>query len=593
MKRSAGAMLCALSITAGCASNPFPAAAPRSQPNYHAQLRPASVSSPGAGESAEVVPASAQNDERTSRHVTPAAWSLDDRGVSAVLDSTAEQSEAAPPATMAKLVAEENARKSSVHAAPAAAPAQVPSASDMPVPPAPAVAHQAEPVPAASPATSPANSPASEAQPGGLVVLNLDNVLQMAEAQNPQIAIARERINEAYARALKAGTAWLPTLRSGINYNHHEGTIQDVAGTVFPTNRSAMYGGFGANAVGAASPAIPGLLAQFHFADAMFQPAIADHQAAARQFGATAVRNDTLRDTATAYLELVRAEHANRITEEAVENTQRLSNLTQQFAEVGQGLNSDYSRMQAELAIRRADLLAQQEAVQVASARLAQLLHADAGVLITTGEPTVAPLDILSAEEGTAVYVADGLLRRPELAEQKHLVSAAVERLRREQYAPLVPSVLLGLSYGAMGGGLGSQITNTGDRWDADAIAYWELRNLGFGEQAARRETASQARQARMRKVAILDQVAREVVEAHARVNQRRGRIAIAEEGIAAAEKSYRLNWERIENAQGLPIEVLQSVQALATARRTYLDAVIDYNVAQFQLCHATGMLVR
>ncbi|MGN6546526.1 MAG: TolC family protein, partial [Aureliella sp.] len=313
----------------------------------------------------------------------------------------------------------------------------------------------------------------------------------------------------------------------------------------------------------------------------------------ARQFGATAVRNDTLRDTATAYLELVRAEHANRITQEAVENTQRLSDLTQQFAEVGQGLNSDYSRMQAELAIRRADLLAQQEAVQVASARLAQLLHADAGVLIATGEPTVAPLDILSAEEGTAVYVADGLLRRPELAEQKHLVSAAVERLRREQYAPLVPSVLLGLSYGAMGGGLGSQITNTGDRWDADAIAYWELRNLGFGEQAARRETASQARQARMRKVAILDQVAREVVEAHARVNQRRGRIAIAEEGIAAAEKSYRLNWERIENAQGLPIEVLQSVQALATARRTYLDAVIDYNVAQFQLCHATGMLVR
>lgn len=571
MKRSAGAMLCALSITAGCASNPFPAATPRAQPISQNSSRPANVSPPPADQHTQVVQASAQDDERTSRHVAPAAaWSLDDRGVSAAVDQSGEQSAAPAEVTMATLVAEENARKTSASA----------------------VAQQAEPVPARAAAAAPA-SPAGQTPPGGLVVLNLDNVLQMAEAQNPQIAIARERINEAYARALKAGTAWLPTLRSGINYNHHEGTIQDVAGTVFPTNRSAMYGGFGANAVGAASPAIPGLLAQFHFADAMFQPAIADHQAAARQFGATAVRNDTLRDTAVAYLELVRAEHANRITQEAVENTQRLSDLTQQFAEVGQGLNSDYSRMQAELAIRRADLLAQQEAVQVASARLAQLLHADAGLLITSGEPTVAPLDILSSEGDAASYVADGLLRRPELAEQKHLVSAAVERLRREQYAPLVPSVLLGLSYGAMGGGLGSTITNTGDRWDADAIAYWELRNLGFGEQAARRETASQARQARMRKVAILDQVAREVVEAHARVNQRRGRIAIAEEGIAAAEKSYRLNWERIENAQGLPIEVLQSVQALATARRTYLDAVVDYNVAQFQLCHATGMLVR
>jgi outer membrane protein TolC len=144
-----------------------------------------------------------------------------------------------------------------------------------------------------------------------------------------------------------------------------------------------------------------------------------------------------------------------------------------------------------------------------------------------------------------------------------------------------------------MGGGLGSSIVNTDDRWDADAVAFWELRNLGFGEQAARRETSSQIRQAQFRKVAVLDQVAREVVEAHARVSARRGRIAVAESAIVAAEKSYQLNRQRIENAQGLPIEMLQSVQALAAARRAYLNAVIDYNVAQFQLCHATGALVR
>ncbi|MDP1798303.1 MAG: TolC family protein, partial [Planctomycetaceae bacterium] len=70
---------------------------------------------------------------------------------------------------------------------------------------------------------------------------------------------------------------------------------------------------------------------------------------------------------------------------------------------------------------------------------------------------------------------------------------------------------------------------------------------------------------------------------------QRQQRIELARRGVAAAEKSYALNIQRIENAQGLPIEVLQAIQALATAQRAYLNAVVDYNIAQFELCRATG----
>ena len=70
-------------------------------------------------------------------------------------------------------------------------------------------------------------------------------------------------------------------------------------------------------------------------------------------------------------------------------------------------------------------------------------------------------------------------------------------------------------------------------------------------------------------------------------------RIDLAQDGITAAEKSLKLNLERIENAQGLPIEALQAVQALAAARLAYLNAVIDYNIAQFELCRATGWFMQ
>lgn len=435
--------------------------------------------------------------------------------------------------------------------------------------------------------TDEASSPKPELPVG--YALNLGNVLYLADAQNPNVALARERINEAYARVDRADVLWMPSIRAGMNYVHHEGNVQDVVGDVFKTNKTGFYGGLGAGGTGSGSPTVPGVVAQFHLTDAIFQPKITAHQASSRQFGATAVRNDTLRNTAVAYLELQRAEQALAIAEEALVNTTRLVKLTGEYARTGQGLRSDYERMLAEQALRTADVFTRVEGVRVASARLAQLLHSDPAVRISSGEPLLIPLEMFERGSSASAFVATGLMRRPELAEQKHLVCEAVERLNREKYAPLVPSVLLGASYGGLGGGLGSSITNTDDRWDADALAYWELRNFGAGERAARNEMSSAVRQAQHREIVLMDQVAREVVEAHAQLLERERRIAAAKQAITAAERSYQLNETRIESAQGLPIETLQSIQALAAARQAYLNAVIDYNIAQFELCRATG----
>ena len=334
---------------------------------------------------------------------------------------------------------------------------------------------------------------------------------------------------------------------------------------------------------------MPGLVANFHLTDAIFQPKIARYQASSRQFAATSARNDVLCDSAVAYLELLRAEQRLAIAREAREKTNRVAKLTGEFARVGQGAVADHDRLLAELAARDGDLSQAEELVQTASAKLAFLIHADPSVAITTNEPFVVPLSFMARETTAQELVAQGLSRRPELAEHRQLVGEACERLRREKYAPLIPSLLLGVSYGGFGGGLGSNLTNTADRFDGDAVAYWEVRNLGFGEQAVRSKAASRLRQAQWREVVVMDRIAQEVVEAHGQVESRHKRIEFAKSGIQAAERSYDLNVQRIENAKGLPIEALQSVQALAQARRDYLNAVIDHNVAQLRLCRATG----
>ena len=445
---------------------------------------------------------------------------------------------------------------------------------------------------AASPTENvPAPPPTPPAEPDQQVSLPIDlpTAFRLANADNLQVAAAREQIRQALARVAAANVLWLPSIRGGVNYDRHDGSIQAIAGNQFSTSRSAFYSGLGAGVFGAGPPLVPGVYANFNLADAFFQPLAARQFTQAQRRAAAAVTNDTLLNVAQVYLELLRASQDQEIARGIAEQTQRLAQLTAAYAQTGEGLPSDADRLHVELTIRKNDVFRAEESRQVASTRLAQLLHLDPTVELRPIEPVVAPIDLVDNRMDLRELVVRGLSARPELSESRALVGEAVARLRRERLAPLVPSVLLGTSYGAMGAGISPSMAPAVGRLDFDAVAYWELRGLGLGDRAARQNAASVVRQTQLRQVATMDLVAREITEAYAQSRARRKQIELAREGVEAALRSYERNVERIEQGKGLPIEVLQSVQALAIARREYLRTLIDYNLAQFSLHRALG----
>lgn len=439
-----------------------------------------------------------------------------------------------------------------------------------------------------SPPAGIANAPAAPAE----TPINLETALDLAAGHNPQVAFAKERIRESFARLESARVLWVPSLRAGVNYNKHEGRIQDVQGNIIETSRNSLYNGFGAQAVGAGSPAVPGVLMNFHMKDSIFQPRIAEQIVGANCNASQAARNDALLETAIAYIDLLEVCQLRAIVSETVANAEQLATLTQQFAKAGEGLQSDADRALAELSIRKFEVQRTIEQSKVQSVRLARLLSQDPQMLLSPAEQVLAPIELVDLNSDVASLVAQGLSTRPELTEHRYLVGEAIERLRREQYAPLVPSVLLGLSYGGNGGGLGSTFRNYGDRMDFDAAAFWEVRNLGLGEQSARCEAQSRIRQARYRQVQILDRVASEIVEAKTQVDSKQTQIDLAQAAITAARESYRRNSERIVAGQGLPIETQQSILALDQAQRLYATTVAEYNRAQFRLHRALGFPV-
>ena len=445
-----------------------------------------------------------------------------------------------------------------------------------------------------TPEKLPPPAPNSGAGPNESVrQISLPSALAAVSGQNPQVAYVNARICESFAQAQAARVLWLPSIHAGLSYDNHGGPVQASNGDVSDQSRSALEAGLGMGATGAGAPTVPGVVASFRVADAIFQPRIADHIVAGRGNAATAVVHDLLLSVALAYVDLLRAFEQKAIAEETFRNAQQLADLTADFARTGQGSPADADRAEAELAVRRNDVLRAQESIGVASAHLAELLNLDAAQVLVPQEPGIVPLGLVPPQVSLRQLVAEGMSNRPELGESRELVGAAVGRLQREQYAPLVPSVLLGVSSGGFGGGPGDTIANYRDRFDFDAIAYWELRNLGCGDLAARNQARAQVDQARFRQVQVMDQVAREVVEAHVQVESRRSQIAIAEAGVQAAVASYQRNMERIRNAKGLPLEALQSIQALNQSRLECLRAVTSYNEAQFRLHRALGWPIR
>lgn len=425
------------------------------------------------------------------------------------------------------------------------------------------------------------------ADPGQLI--DLTTALELVAGRNPEVAIASERVREAIAQHDAAKTLWLPSIRAGMSYNKHDGTLQASDGQVIDVNRASLQSGLGVLAVGAGTQAVPGVFAQFHAADAVFAPRIASLTTGARQEGARAERNDALLGAALVYIDLLEALQARAITDETLGNVQQLAELTARFAEVGQGPQSDADRTQAERTFRLNDQLRADETIAITQARLNQVLSLDPALRLWPAEAHLIPVELVPVEVPEAELVGIALTTRPELAESRLLAAQAVERLQREKLAPLIPSVLLGVSYAGFGGSPGDRIDQFQDRFDFDAGVYWEIRNLGFGEHASREAADARLSQARLEEVRRMDQVAREVVETRVQARSAAMRIDVAGQGVRVAEDALARDLERIRNAQGLPIEVLDAVRSLDQARREYLRSIAEFNRAQFRLLRALG----
>ena len=421
------------------------------------------------------------------------------------------------------------------------------------------------------------------------VPVNLPSVLAAIDNRHPIVGRARWQVQQAYAQLDQDRVLWLPSVQDGFSFHRNDGNYQASNAAIVDVNRNSFQYGLGTGATGAGTTPRPGFVARFHLADAIFSPRVAERGAWARSHAANATMNDQLLAAAAAYIDLLDAHQELRISELSRQRLAELTNITVDAAEAGQGLMADADRMRTELAASEIGLISAQRRAESAAAQLARAMSLEVDGVIVPTDVNAVPLDLTSPAADKSSLIETALHTRSELKEVQALVAEACEAYRREKLAPLVPSVLLGFSASGFGGGVGSNLNDIDGRYDLDALLAWEIRNLGFGEKAARREQTARVQQLRFEKIRAMDEVALQVSESFAGVQHGQRQISVAQSAIQYAEDSYRRNLERIREGQGLPLEVLQSLQALEQAQRSYLRVVTDYNQAQMRLQWSLG----
>ena len=188
----------------------------------------------------------------------------------------------------------------------------------------------------------------------------------------------------------------------------------------------------------------------------------------------------------------------------------------------------------------------------------------------------IEPITLIDVNSPVEDLVRVALQNRPEIGARSAAVGVATTRYRQELLRPLLPTLWLGFSGGAFGGGsnlVPPLLGNFAGRTDFDVRAYWTLQNMGLGNLSIQKQRRAADRRGAGRTVAGRStRSAARSAAALAEAIAARGQVDVTARQLATAQAGFREDLDRIRGTIGLPIEVTNSLDLLAEARQNHLQ---------------------
>jgi outer membrane protein TolC len=410
------------------------------------------------------------------------------------------------------------------------------------------------------------------------VPINLDSVLRLAEEQNAQIAVAREKLHESEAEQALAAKAWLPQVYAGTGYYRHEGGIQNEDGTLQHSSSGALFAGID-------------LHAEIDLREATYQRVKAERQMWQQRGELSKVTSETLLEAATAYLDLLTARRGEAVAKELekylLDVQERAEKMVMPEDRSAQVL---VEAARAEVSGRRQAIAKLHQQGDAAAAKLAYLLGLPPCAKMVPVEETLVPIDLVDPTPPLCDLVARAQENGPGVRELQSMLTAMQEGLDRAS-GPVrfLPTVEVNTREGLFYAGPGGELSPD-NQWDTCVRVKWNLTEFATARER-RRIAETKIEQARMTYEDLRGKLTAGVEEARSASLSGREQIAHSAEQIRHAAKSYELSdqrWKmRVPNATAA--EVLVAIRGLEAAHYNYLTTINAYNKAQIRLLVLLG----
>jgi outer membrane protein TolC len=307
----------------------------------------------------------------------------------------------------------------------------------------------------------------------------------------------------------------------------------------------------------------------------------ADLARLAQEFGLAAVRQSVALEVQEAYLAVLRAQALENVAREALAAAQEHHQIAQLQQKAGVVAPFDVLRAEVQVASYRQDLLAKQNAVDLAIANLNRVMGTDVNRPLRLVEPALterAGVELAASQQ-------EAEQRRPEVLQAQTLLQAARKGIKLAR-AGLQPSFTLtgGYSYDANPSDLGGQ----SESWNASAAVSLLLFDSGATHARVRQAQADVAT-AELGERDARQQVSLEVRQAYLSLHEAEQRMSTTEKDVAQARETLRLAQARYRAGVSASVEVTDAEVAFARSLSSQVNARYDYEPAQARLDRAIG----
>lgn len=407
---------------------------------------------------------------------------------------------------------------------------------------------------------------------GEVYPIDLPAVLRLAGAQNLDVQMAQQALNEARANRTSTLQKFVPMLSPAISSTRHEGATQAADGTILDVEKRSFTAGVT-------------LSAQLPLGEAIFSALQSRQLVDAAEAGLRAQEQDSLLTAVQEYFELLRAEAQIGVVREALAAS---SNYEQQLGEaVKTGIAFRGDELRVRTQTQRLQIEEQQaiEQQRIAGARLVRTLHLDPLVTLKPTDSEPLPLAITDVGTPLATLIEQAHMNREELARSAAQVGAATEARRGAVYGPMIPS----LTAQAFGGQFGIDAGSAASSRDYYLGIGWRFGPGGLFDLGRVRASNSKLAMAELADQKLRDEVARQVIEAGTHASSAQQQLRLAERTLESATETLRLTRERKQLGVGTVLEDIQAQQELLRARTLHVGAITELNKAQYGLMRATG----